>query len=220
MGSPRNPRGTTTRNQFNRVHPKFKRQERHWAGSDGKVRPKMGGSGTPPSRRRFPQSPHASPMCFHGCPPFPPCRDPRPIPPTFRRRPNTSSKTLNPSLPTRGDENDNDSFDARNGCSNSGSSDRGAPAAPTTHPPGFTLPDRGAHRTMEARRRILPQSSSQRLIQPACPVSDAGVARSRVPTCLFLNRARPTIEAAMARRPVSPAANPGTRKMLIKHLPW
>jgi hypothetical protein len=208
-GSSRNPRGTTTRNDVNRVYPKFKRRERHCAGSDGKEKSKMGVLGRP-----WP------PCASMDAPPSPPCRDPRPIPPTFRRRPNTSSKTLNPSLPTRGDENDNDSFDARNGCSNSGSSDRGAPAAPTTHPPGFTLPDRGAHRTMEARRRILPQSSSQRLIQPACPVSDAGVARSRVPTCLFLNRARPTIEAAMARRPVSPAANPGTRKMLIKHLPW
>jgi hypothetical protein len=133
-----------------------------------------GGSGTP-----------VAPMCFHGCP-LPPCR---PIPPTSRGRPNTSSKTLNPSLPTRGDQNENDSFDASNRSSNSGSSDRA----------GFIIPDRGAHRTRETRRRILPQSKRQRLIQPAGPVSDAGVARSRVPTCLFLNRARPTIEAAMDR---------------------
>jgi hypothetical protein len=144
-----------------------------------------GGSGMPPSRRRFPQGP-PWPPCASMDAPSPPCR---PIPPTSRGRPNTSSKTLNPSLPTRGDQNENDSFDASNRSSNSGSSDRA----------GFIIPDRGAHRTRETRRRILSQSKRQRLIQPAGPVSDAGVARSRVPTCLFLNRARPTIEAAMDR---------------------
>jgi hypothetical protein len=177
-GSSRNPRGTTTRNDVNRVYPKFKRRERHCAGSDGKEKSKMGVLGRP-----WP------PCASMDAPPSPPCRDPRPIPPTSRGRPNTSSKTLNPSLPTRGDQNENDSFDASNRSSNSGSSDRA----------GFIIPDRGAHRTRETRRRILPQSKRQRLIQPAGPVSDAGVARSRVPTCLFLNRARPTIEAAMDR---------------------